>query len=205
MHTPSPSLSFLKILWNFSIKLLSLHEIISIIMWSWFKFPLNTVKPGQALGQRVHQWIDYLKIESVSRCTRNEQWISGYYFQYLGRIFTAHYACRNTEMDLKSMTTNRFNFRKITLKFIGIFKSGGGGRFAWPGLTITSMTITLNSWTSCYYGQHHNKGKQQWLNTWLNIQTIHWKDSTPQWTYRDFFRSSQHNFITISDIKKHKG
>ena len=31
MHTPSPSLSFLKILCNFSIKLLSLHEIISII------------------------------------------------------------------------------------------------------------------------------------------------------------------------------
>ena len=166
MHTPSPSLTFLKILWNFSIKLLSLHEIISIIMWSWFKFPLITVKPGQALAQRVHQWIDYLKIESVSHCMRNEQWISGYYFQYLGRIFTAHYACRNTEMELKSMTANRFNFQIITLKFIGLFGSGGGG----------------DTRTSCYYGQHHNKGKQKWLNTWLNIHTIHWKDSTPQWT-----------------------
>ena len=128
MHTPSPSLTFLKILWNFSIKLLSLHEIISIIVWSWFKFPLITVKPGQALAQRVHQWIDYLKIESVSRCMCNEQWISGYYFQYLGRIFTAHYAAgRNTEMDLKSTTTYRVNFRITTLKFIGIFGSGGGG------------------------------------------------------------------------------
>ena len=54
-----------------------------------------------------------------------------------------------TEMDLKSMTTNSFNFRIITLKFIGIFGGGGGG-----------------TRTSCYYGQHHNKGKQQWLNTW---------------------------------------
>ena len=32
-----------------------------------------------------------------------------------------------TEMDLKSMTTNSFNFRIITLKFIGIFGGGGGG------------------------------------------------------------------------------
>ena len=32
-----------------------------------------------------------------------------------------------TEMDLKSMTTNSFNFRIITLKFIGIFGEGGGG------------------------------------------------------------------------------
>ena len=188
MHTPSPSLTFLKILWNFSIKLLSLHEIISIIMWSWFKFPLITVKPGQALAQRVHQWIDYLKIESVGRCMRNEQWISGYYFQYLGRIFTAHYACRNTEMDLKCMSTNRFNFRIITLKVIGIFGSGGGEVcLTWLDYNFLvesrkQVKSTLNLRTSCYYGQHHNKGKQQWLNTWLNIQTIHWKDSTPQWT-----------------------
>ena len=45
----------------------------------------------------------------------------------MGRIFTAHYACRNTEMELKSMTANRFNFQIITLKFTGIFGSGGGG------------------------------------------------------------------------------
>ena len=32
-----------------------------------------------------------------------------------------------TEMDLKSMTTNSFNFRIITLKFTGIFGGGGGG------------------------------------------------------------------------------
>ena len=194
MHTPSPSLTFLKIPWNFSIKLLSLHEIISIIKWSWFKFPLITVKPGQALAQRVHQWIDYLKIESISRCMRNEQWISGYYFQYLGRIFTAHYAAgRNTEMDLKCTTTNRVNFRITTLKFIGIFGSGGGGGWleevclTWLDCNFhvqsrKQVKSTLNSQTSCYYGQHHNKGKQQWLNTWLNIQIIHWKDSTPQWT-----------------------
>ena len=31
-----------------------------------------------------------------------------------------------TEMDLKSMTANSFNFRIITLKFIGIFGGGGG-------------------------------------------------------------------------------
>ena len=160
MHTPSPSLTFLKIPWNFSIKLLSLHEIISIIKWSWFKFPLITVKPGQALAQRVHQWIDYLKIESISRCMRNEQWISGYYFQYLGRIFTAHYAAgRNTEMDLKCMTTNRVNFRITTLKFIGIFGSGGGGgggsrRFAWPGLTVTSMYSQENKWSQLSIPRH---------------------------------------------------
>ena len=155
MHTPSPSLTFLKILWNFSIKLLSLHEIISIIMWSWFKFPLITVKPGQALAQRVHQWIDYLKIESVSRCMCNEQWISDYYFQYLSRIFTAHYACRNIYRDGSEI----YDYKQFQL-------SGGGGGMG----------------TSCYYGQPHNKGKQQWLNTCWNIQTIHWKDSTPQWT-----------------------
>lgn len=139
MHTPSPSLSFLKILWNFSIKLLSLHEIISIIMRSWFKFPLITVKPGQALAQRVHQWIDYLKIESVSHCMRNEQWISGYYFQYLGRIFTAHYACRNIYRDGSEI----YDYKQIqlsnnNLKIYWNLRQWGG-RFAWPGLTITSM------------------------------------------------------------------
>ena len=165
MHTPSPSLTFLKILWNFSIKLLSLHEIISIIMWSWFKFPLITVKPGQALAQRVHQWIDYLKIESVSRCMCNEQWISDYYFQYLSRIFTAHYACRNIYRDGSEIYDyKQFQLSNNNLKIYWNLRGGGGTR------------------TSCYYGQHHNKGKQQWLNTWWNIQTIHWKDSTPQWT-----------------------
>ena len=130
----------------------------------WFKFPLITVKPGQALAQRVHQWIDYLKIEFVSRCMCNEQWISDYYFQYLSRIFTAHYACRNIYRDGSEIYDNKqFQLSNNNLKIYWNLRRGG-------------------TRTSCYYGQHHNKGKQQWLNTWWNIQTIHWKDSTPQWT-----------------------
>lgn len=41
-----------------------------------------------------------------------------------------------TEMDLKSMTTNSFNFRIITLKFIGIFGGGVRGHLATMDNTI---------------------------------------------------------------------
>ena len=46
------------------------------------------------------------------------------YSNYLLCEFTAHYACRNAEMNLKSTTTNGFTFPKIiSLRNIG----GGGG------------------------------------------------------------------------------
>lgn len=46
-----------------------------------------------------------------------------------------------TEMDLKSMTTNSFNFRIITLKFIGIFGGGGGGKGVRGHLATMDNTI----------------------------------------------------------------
>ena len=48
------------------------------------------------------------------------------YYNYLVCVFTAHYACRKTEMNLKSTTTNGFTFPKIIslTKYLG----GGGGR-----------------------------------------------------------------------------
>ena len=48
------------------------------------------------------------------------------YYNYLACEFTAHYACRNAEMNLKSTTTNGFTFPKIISlrKYLG---GGGGG------------------------------------------------------------------------------
>ena len=47
------------------------------------------------------------------------------YYNYLVCEFTAHYARRNAEMNLKSTTTNGFTFQKIisSRKYLG----GGGG------------------------------------------------------------------------------
>ena len=48
--------------------------------------------------------------------------------------FTAHYTCRNVEMNLKSTTTNKSNFCKN--KFINQWILGGGGGV---GLTINVL------------------------------------------------------------------
>ena len=50
-----------------------------------------------------------------------------------------------TEMDLKSMTTNSFNFRIITLKFIGIFGEGGGGGVRGHIATMDNTIIKANN------------------------------------------------------------
>ena len=46
--------------------------------------------------------------------------------------FTGHYACKNAEMNLKSTSTNGFNFRIIN----SLMASWG---YAWPGLTVTPL------------------------------------------------------------------
>ena len=52
-----------------------------------------------------------------------------------------------TEMDLKSMTTNSFNFQIITLKFIGIFGGWGGGGWGVRGhlATMDNTIIKANN------------------------------------------------------------
>ena len=51
------------------------------------------------------------------------------HYNYLVCEFTAHYACRNAKMNLKSTTTNRFTFPKIISlrKYLAGSGSGGGG------------------------------------------------------------------------------
>ena len=48
------------------------------------------------------------------------------YYNYLVCEFTAHYACRNAEMNLKSTTTNGFTFPKI-ISLRKCCRGGGGG------------------------------------------------------------------------------
>ena len=64
------------------------------------------------------------------------------------REFTAHQACRDAELHLKStvqLTTNRFNFFIFIYGILGGGGGGGGGGEAWgggegrmlePGLTV---------------------------------------------------------------------
>ena len=42
------------------------------------------------------------------------------------QIFTAYYACKNAEMNLKSTTTSVFNFRLVELEVTG-FTPGNNG------------------------------------------------------------------------------
>ena len=47
-------------------------------------------------------------------------------------------------MEVKSMTANRFNLQIITLKFIGIFGSGGGGWIRGHLATMDNTIIKAN-------------------------------------------------------------
>ena len=49
------------------------------------------------------------------------------HYNYLVCEFTAHYACRNAKMNLKSTTTNRFTFPKIISLRKYPAGSGSGG------------------------------------------------------------------------------
>ena len=64
---------------------------------------------------------------------------------------TAHYTCKNAEMNLKSTTTNRFNFQIINT----LMESWG---YTWPGLTVivTSMLFLLKMLNTT--GLHENNG-----------------------------------------------
>ena len=110
-----------------------------------------------------------------------------------------------TEMDLKFMTTNRFNFQIITSKFIGIFGSGGGGE-----VCLTWLDYNFHVDSSQISIRGHLATMVLWQTTVVKHLVKHPDNSlkglyTTMDFFRDFFRSSQHNFITISGIKKHKG
>ena len=80
---------------------------------------------GQIANLRMH------KISSKTFTLNSAKLSWKKFHNYLACEFTAHYAWKNAEINLKSTTTNGFNFR--------IINNGILRRYALPGLTVSAF------------------------------------------------------------------
>ena len=76
---------------------------------------------------KIFEWMNFLRRQGNSGKLSWQK-----FHNCLACEFTGHYACKNAEMNLKSTSTNGFNFRIIN----SLMASWG---YAWPGLTVTPL------------------------------------------------------------------
>ena len=103
-------------------------------------------------------WNGWNAVALRTTFTSNSRKLSGQKFRnYFTCEFTAHYLCRNTEIYLKSITTNRFNFQLLNwLMQSCAIAVGGVGlvHLTWPDCKSTQFILRLFNGNAERAGKH---------------------------------------------------